>query len=119
MNDELASKWQAACAAVEHAVGIEDADRELRAFVDEALSGHVSRVEVVALLTAALDRGDPWEALAYSFHVLRWPELMSALDVRRPAMTSRKETVWGHLRDAFEGAWEDRDMFPSLSGKVS
>ena len=34
-------------------------------------------------------------------------------------MTSRKETVWGHLRDAFEGAWEDRDMFPSLSGKVS
>ena len=119
MTDELSSKWRAACIAVENAVGIEDADADLAAFAEEARSGHVSRSEVVALLTAALARGDPWEALAYTFHVLRWPELRSALEQRRSAMTSRRENIWGHLHDAFDATWEDRDLFPSLSPKVA
>ncbi len=119
MEKELASKWQAACVAVENAQGIEDADGALAAFVKEAQSRVSARSEAVILLTHGLDGNAPWEALAYVFHVLRWPELLLALEERRAAMTNRKQTVWGHIHDAFDADWEDQDMFPSLVRKVT
>lgn len=117
MDNDLASKWRAACIAVETACGLEDADGELLRFVEQAQSGHVARSEAISLLTKALDQRAPWEALAYSFHVLRWPELLSVLEDRREAWVNdpRAQNVWVHLRDAFNPAWEDRDLFPSLS----
>jgi hypothetical protein len=119
MDNELASRWRAACIAVEGAQGIEDADDALAAFAKEAQSRGSTRTEAVLLLTHALDNNAPWEALAYSFHLLRWPELLSALEDRRAAMTDRRQAIWGHLHGAFDADWADRDMFPSLTRKVS
>ena len=117
MDSDLASKWRAACVAVENAQGLEDADSDLLHFIEEVRSGRAARPAVISLLTEALDQGAPWEALAYSFHVLRWPELLTALEARRAAWITnpRAQNVWGHLRDAFDAAWKDRDLFPSLS----
>jgi hypothetical protein len=116
MTDDLQILWFSACDAMAGAQGAEDADAELKRFVDLARDDLAGRARVISLLTEALDAGCPWEALAYSFHALRWPELLAAVEERRAAWIAspRAQNIWSHLREAFNRDWEDRDMFPSL-----
>jgi hypothetical protein len=121
MIDELHGAWLAASEVLRRSVGVEQADIPLKRFVEIASQDGGTRNSAIGLITAGLDDGTPWEAVAYAFHVLRWPELQSALEDRRAAWLSdpRRQNIWAHLHDAFNPAWEDREMYPSLSGRVS
>lgn len=120
MSDELHATWEAARQILGGATGVEAADAQLRRFTELAGQDDAERGIVVSLLTQALDDGSPWEALAYCFHALRWPELIEALDARRDAWVAdpRSQAIWFHLRGAFDAEWEDRDLFPSLRRHV-
>jgi hypothetical protein len=116
MPDELCATWEAARQILGGATGNDAADVQLRRFAELAGHDDTTRAIAVRLLTDGLDDGSPWEALAYCFHALRWPELIELVDARRDAWLSdpRSQAIWFHLRGAFKADWEDRDLFPSL-----
>ena len=60
----------------------------------------------------------PWELVAFCSHLLRWPELRTAIEVLwEQALAIRDHRavpIFRHVLDAFESSWQDAEMFPSL-----
>ncbi|MDI9855178.1 hypothetical protein [Comamonas sp. 17RB] len=61
----------------------------------------------------------PSTAIAYSMHVLRWPEVREfAEQEHRDFYAPKMETLMTSIMDAFEDDWEDRDFYKRFQSEI-
>lgn len=60
----------------------------------------------------------PSTAIAYSMHVLRWPEVLKfAEEEHRAFYAPKMATLMTDIMDAFSDDWEDRDLYKRFQRK--